>query len=286
MKWLRCQNLSQRKVKQTHNLFNYINEEVVLKKIILFLLLTVFTIPSAFAEVYIDNDRKYLGDDGTIHIVGEIINESNQPINQVNVIAIFYSDGNSIYQTSTENLTNMIMPEMKGVFDLMVTEDIGHVDYYTLDMDFKVTQPKDQVIEITSSEFAYGPANNIAIQGTVTNNGEITANMVKVVATLYDRDGNVAAVSQTRTEPDYLRVSDESFFLIPILDKTQANEVVDYSLVAESEEYTAVPEFPLGSGLLLVASLSAYIAITKNPSVVTKSLGHLSNPRWVLSRLR
>ena len=286
MKWLRCQNLSQHKVKQTHNLFNYINEEVVLKKLVLFLLLTLFTIPSAFAEVYIDNDRKYLGDDGTIHIVGEIINESNQPINQVNVIAIFYSDGNSIYQTSTENLTNMIMPEMKGVFDLMVTEDIGHVDYYTLDIDFKVTQPKDQVIEITSSEFTYGPVDNIAIQGTVTNNGEITANMVKVVATLYDRDGDVVAVSQTRTEPDYLRVNDESFFLIPILDKTQANDIVDYSLVAESEEYTAVPEFPLGSGLLLVASLSAYIAITKNPSVVTKSLGHLSNPRWILSRLR
>jgi hypothetical protein len=257
-----------------------------LKKLVLFLLLTVFTIPSAFAEVYIDNDRKYLGDDGTIHIVGEIINESNQPINQVNVIAIFYSDGNSIYQTSTENLTNMIMPEMKGVFDLMVTEDIGPVDYYALDIDFKVTQPKDQVIEITSSEFTYGPAGSIAIQGTVMNNGEITANMVKVLATLYGRDGDVVAVSQTRTEPDYLRVNDESFFLIPILDKTQVNEIVDYSLVAESEEYTAVPEFPLGSGLLLVASLSAYIAITKNPSVVTKSLGYLSNPRWILSRLR
>jgi len=257
-----------------------------LKILGLFLLLTIFTIPSAFAEVYIDNDRKYIGDDGTIHIVGEIINESNQPINQVNVIAIFYSDGDSIYQTSTENLTSMIMPEMKGVFDLIVTEDIGHVDYYTLDIDFKVTQPKDQVIEITSSEFTYGPVDNITIQGTVTNNGEITANMVKVVATLYDRDGDVVAVSQTRTEPDYLRVNDESFFVIPILDKTQVNEIVDYSLVAESEEYTAVPEFPLGSGLLLVASLSAYIAITKNPSVVTKSLGHLSNPRWILSRLR
>ena len=36
--------------------------------------------------------------------------------------------------------------------------------------------------------------------------------MVKVVATLYDRDGNVVTVSQTSTEPDYLRVSDESFF--------------------------------------------------------------------------
>jgi len=257
-----------------------------LKKIVLFLLLIVFTIPNAFAEVYIDNDRKYIGDDGTVHIVGEIVNESEQPINQVNVVAIFYSDGNTIYQASTENLTNMIMPEMKGAFDLIVTEDIGHIDYYTLDIDFKVTQPKDQVIEITSSEFTYGPVDNIAIQGTVANNGEITANMVKVVATLYDRDGDVVAVSQTRTEPDYLRVNDESFFLISILDKTQADAIVDYSLVAESEEYTAVPEFPLGSGLLLVASLSAYIAITKNPSVITKSLGYLSNPKWVLSRLR
>ena len=44
--------------------------------------------PNAFAEVYVDNDHKYLGDDGTIHIVGEIINESDKPINQVNVIAV------------------------------------------------------------------------------------------------------------------------------------------------------------------------------------------------------
>ena len=110
--------------------------------------------------------------------------------------------------------------------------------------------------------------------------------MVKVVAVLYDRDGNVVTVSEVRMKPDYLRANDESSFLIPILEKTQANEIVDYSLVAESEEYTAVPEFPLGSGVLLVASLSAYIALTKNPSIVTRSLGHLSNARWILSRLR
>ena len=257
-----------------------------MKKLSLLLILVVFAVPNAFAEVYIDNDHKYLGDDGTIHIVGEIINESDKPINQVEITAIFYSDDRSVYQTSTENLTSIIMPEMKGVFDLTVTEDIGHIDHYTLDVDFKVTHPKEQVIEITSSEFTYGPVDNIAIQGTVANNGEITANMVKVIATLYDRDGNVIAVSQTNTKPDYLRASDELFFLIPILDKTQASEMVDYSLVAESEEYTAVPEFPLGSGVLLVASLSAYIALTKNPSVITRSLGHLSNTRWILSRLR
>jgi len=258
----------------------------MLKRLSLFLILLVFTIPGAFADVYIDNEHKYIENDGTLHIVGEIINESNKPINQVEVNAVFYHDGNAVYHTSTENLTSIIMPEMKGAFDLTVIEYIGDIDHYTLDVSFKIAQPKEQVIEITSSEFTHGPVDNISIQGTVANNGEITANMVKVIATLYDRDGNVVAISQTNTKPDYLRANDESFFVIPIMDKTQADVIVDYSLLAESEEYTAVPEFPLGSGVLLVASLSAYIALTKNPSVITKGLGYLSNPKWILARLR
>ena len=258
----------------------------MLKRLSPFLILLVFTIPGAFADVYIDNEHKYIENDGTLHIVGEIINESNKPINQVEVNAVFYHDGNAVYHTSTENLTSIIMPEMKGAFDLTVIEYIGDIDHYTLDVSFKIAQPKEQVIEITSSEFTHGPVDNISIQGTVANNGEITANMVKVIATLYDRDGNVVAISQTNTKPDYLRANDESFFVIPIMDKTQADVIVDYSLLAESEEYTAVPEFPLGSGVLLVASLSAYIALTKNPSVITKGLGYLSNPKWILARLR
>ena len=124
-----------------------------MKRLSLFLVLIVFAIPSAFADVYIDNEHEYVGNDGMLHIVGEIINESNKPINQVEINAIFYHAGNVVYETSTENLTNMIMPEMKGAFDLTVTEDIGYVDHYTLDVNFKIAQPKEQVIEITSSEF-------------------------------------------------------------------------------------------------------------------------------------
>ena len=258
----------------------------MLKRLSLFLILLVFTIPGAFADVYIDNEHKYIENDGTLHIVGEIINESNKPINQVEVNAVFYHDGNAVYHTSTENLTSIIMPEMKGAFDLTVIEYIGDIDHYTLDVSFKIAQPKEQVIEITSSEFTHGPVDNISIQGTVANNGEITANMVKVIATLYDRDGNVVAISQTNTKPDYLRANDESFFVIPIMDKTQADVIVDYSLLAESEEYTAVPEFPLGSGIMLVVSLSAYIALTKDPSLVTRSLGHITKTKQILSRLR
>ena len=69
-------------------------------------------------------------------------------------------------------------------------------------------------------------------------------------------------------------------------NKTKINKIVDYSLIAESEEYTAVPEFPFGSSILLVASLSAYIALTKNPVMVTKGLSHAVNPKWILSHFR
>ena len=39
-----------------------------MKKLSLFLILIVFAIPSAFADVYIDNEHEYVGNDGMLHI--------------------------------------------------------------------------------------------------------------------------------------------------------------------------------------------------------------------------
>jgi len=254
-----------------------------LKILSVFLVLLIFAIPDVWAQVNIENDQYYVSDDGIMHIVGEVLNDSDKPLNQVNIFATLYSDDSVIHQTNSETLTNVIMPGMKGVFDIIITENIDEVNRYVLDLDYKITNPKSQVIEITSSELRYVQFDNIIIKGTVANNGDITANMVKVIGTLYDKEGNVVAVSQIRMEPDYIRANDESFFLMAVHDRSQT-DIMDYSLVAESEEYTAVPEFPLGSGVLLIASLSAYIVLTKNPSAVTRSISRLTNSTWILNR--
>tara|TARA_B100001971_G_scaffold68745_1_gene63343 strand:+ start:326 stop:1066 length:741 start_codon:yes stop_codon:yes gene_type:complete len=243
----------------------------------------IFAIPDVWAQVNIENDQYYVSNNGIMHIVGEVLNDSDKPLNQVNIFATLYSDDSVIHQINSETLTNVIMPGMKGVFDIIITENIDGVDRYVLDLDYKITNPKSQVIEITSSELRYAQFDNIIIKGTVANNGDITANMVKVIGTLYDKEGNVVAVSQIRMEPDYIRANDESFFLMSVPDRSQT-DIMDYSLVAESEEYTAVPEFPLGSGVLLIASLSAYIVLTKNPSAVTRSISRLTNSTWILNR--
>lgn len=243
-----------------------------MKKFLLLVLpLTVFS--SAWAEISIQNDQQYYGDDGTLHIVGEIENKFNAPINQIEIHAKLFSNGVLIDTVNSASILNTIMPEMKGPFDILVIGEMAkQVDGYSLEISYKITEPKNQVIDITSSDFSRDNSDNLVITGTVANHGDITANTIVVVATLYDRDGKVAAVSKTHVEPDYLGSDDQSFFFVTVPDKSQSNSIVDYTVVAESEEYTAVPEFPLGSMIFLATSVSAYVILTRYSSGLTANL--------------
>ncbi len=230
-------------------------------------------LPCAWGELSIHNDQQYFGDDGALHIVGEIQNNFNVPLNQIEIEAKLFSNGFLVDTVKTSSMLNTIMPKMKGPFDIIILgDDTKAIDEYALEINYKLSEPKNQVIDIIKSDFSIDNSNNLVITGTVVNRGDITANTVVVVATLYDRNGNVAAVSKTHVEPDYLRSYDEAFFFVSVPDKIQSNLVVDYSLVAESEEYTAVPEFPFGSMMLLISSVSAYVGLTRYSSRVIANL--------------
>jgi len=252
-----------------------------MKSILAILVVMTGITPIAYAEVSILNDQKYVGDDGSLHIVGEIQNDLNAPLNQINIKATLYDVNNQIIVTKeTSSLVNTIMPTMKGPFDFIITgSESKQVDSYTLDINYKVSAPKSQEIDITSSELSRDKLNNLMITGTVTNNGEITANTIAIIATLYDKDGNVAAVSRVHPEPDYLRVDEQTFFLVTVPDKLQTKEIEEYSLIAESEEYAAVPEFPIGSLVLLGGSLSAYIGLTRFSGSIIANLISATNPK-------
>ncbi|WP_428323858.1 DUF3426 domain-containing protein [Nitrosopumilus sp.] len=236
-------------------------------------------IPFVFADVYIQNDQQYIGDDGSIHIVGEIVNNLDIPLNQIYVQIDLFDENQQLIQTKeTNSLVNTIMPGMKGPFDLILTNnEAKNVKSYTMEINYQVSPPKSQVIDITESVLSRDSHNNLMITGTVANNGEITANMVSIVATLYDKQGNVAAVSSVNPEPDYLRAEDSAFFVLSVLDKIQTEEINDYTLIAESEEFAAVPEFPIGTVILLILTLSAYIGITRYSGKIITNLFSATN---------
>ena len=250
-----------------------------MKKFFIITLVFIGIIPFAFGEAIIQNDQQYTGDDGSFHIVGEIKNNLEAPINQINVQVTLYDENNDVITTKgTNSLVNTIMPGMKGPFDLVLTNnEVKKTKSYSLELDYKISTPKNQVIDITESELSRDNYNNLMITGTVANRGEITANTIAVIATLYDKEGNVAAVSRVHPEPDYLRTNDSAFFLVSIPDKIQTSEIKDYTLLAESEEYAAVPEFPVGTLVVLVGTLSAYIGITRFSGRIITNLISVTN---------
>ena len=247
-------------------------------KKLLFLIPLAFLIQPAFGEITVQNDQTYIGNDGMLHIVGEIQNNSKSPLNKIKILAVLTDqNGNEVNRIDGKVLSNILMPGMKGGFDIITNERIFDKNLaYELGFEYKLAAPKSQVIEVVSSEMKRDKWNNLVISGTMENNGEITANMINVIATLYDKDGKVLTVSKVQTQPDFLRAGEESHFLVPIYEKNQSMNVANYIIIAESDEYAAVPEFPLGSGVLLIISVSSYVIFSRNPEKITNAISKCS----------
>jgi len=193
------------------------------EKIFIIIIIFAGMIPLAFGEAYIQNDQKYIGDDGTFHIVGEIKNNLDAPLNQINVLVTLLDENMQMIATKeTNSLVNTIMPGMKGPSDLVLTNnEAKKIKSYSLELDYNISPLKNQVIEITKSELSRDSHNNLSISGTVINKGDITANTIAITATLYDKEGNVAVATRVHPESDYLRAEDNDSFWYQYLIKAK-----------------------------------------------------------------
>jgi len=232
-----------------------------------------FAISSASAQVSILNDQQYVHDE-TIHIVGEIENNTLVPLNRIVVTAIFYDTNDEILDTKkTDSILKTIMPGKKGPFDVSFNDKIlSQIYRYSLEIEYKPATPKTESLEILSSVSKRDMLDNFIISGTITNHDQKTANSIVIIATLYDKDGRVIATGKSFTKPDYLKEGEIRPFFISVQDKFQSRNITDYSLIAESEEYTIIPEFPLGSGVILLFSVLSYLILTKKPKDLQKSI--------------
>ena len=228
---------------------------------------------SAWADVYVQKDRMYVGSDDSLHVVGEVYNGLAAPLSQVTVdVQIYDEHGETVATGSGWSLVNTVMPGMLGPFDIVITgADAGRAHDYTATIDYMVRPPKSQVIDVTSATLERSSQGDLFITGMVVNHGQTTANMISIVATIYDMDGNVATVARAHQEPDYLRADHQGAFVVPVPERDQTREVAAYTLVAESEEYAAVPEFPLGSTLVMAASAAGYVLLTRNSILIGRT---------------
>lgn len=219
----------------------------------------ILAVPAAWAEVDIKNHQMHHKDNGIFYIIGELENNLNVPVQNVRVTVQPYSaDGTPLDSIEAGAFMRTIIPDMKSPFEIIVRDaKIHSVHSYDLDVMYEIGEPKSQVIDIESSQLAMDRLDNLIISGSIVNRGDITANGVSVVATLYGNDGNVVAVSRTFTEPDYLRADDRINFTVLVPEQSMTDTIASYSLAAESEEYASIPEFPA----VLVVFLAGLVGI-------------------------
>ena len=235
--------------------------------------------PAQGGQVSILNDRLLVGGDGSLRIAGEISNGLGVPLRGAEVTATLYSDAGQVVGTSSGGaMVDSIVPGMRAPFVLDAGGIGAGVGRYALDVGYEVAGPKGRVIDVTSSSVSSDPHGIVVVAGTVANNGDITANAVSVAATLYDREGNVIAASTGKPDRDYLRASEEAFFLVSFPGE-DAGAVAGHAAVAESEEYAAVPEFSLGAGALLAASVLGYVGLSRYWGSAIAGIAAAAGPR-------
>ena len=73
-----------------------------MKKLV-FLIPLLFLIQPAFGDIVIENDQTYIGNDGIMHIVGEIKNDSKSPVNKIKIIATLIDENGNVREDRWKN---------------------------------------------------------------------------------------------------------------------------------------------------------------------------------------
>lgn len=160
--------------------------------------------------------RTYIDELGWHHIVGEVQNNADIPLEYVEVVAkLFDADGEEIGTKLTFTEPDLIYPGGKAPFDL-VTIRRSQWKYIT---DYSLQVKGDAASELINENLvllnqnSWIEGNLLYVSGEVQNMGSTPA-LVKLVVTLYDADLNVINTNWSYADRGILSIGDTSSFLV------------------------------------------------------------------------
>ena len=231
-----------------------------------------------YQQFAIQKTSSHIDENNIIHVYGLVKNTSNKAFKNIIVKASFYnSSGQMIneFQRSTDLRT--INPGETSPFEILYldTKTVNDVKNYTLSASGEEAQTKARALRIVSNSSKLDTILGIYyIRGRVVNEGSEGTTNSMIIAPLYDKNGDVILVGRAQTEPVNISSHSEAAFDLPVTAAPQIFRVKGYSLLADSDQFVTIPEFPLLASslfyftpsppvLLLLLMLSAVVAITR-----------------------
>src|ERR687884_1920691 len=235
-------------------------------------------IKQQYQQFVFQKTSSYKDGNNIMHVYGLIRNIANKAFKNVIVKASFYDSGSRLlndFQRSADLRT--INPGEISPFEILYidTRTVNYVKNYTLSASGEESQIKTRALRIVSNSSKIDTVLGIYyIKGRVVNEGSEGTTNSMIIAPLYDKNGNVILVGRAQTEPVNISSHSEAAFDLPVTAAPQIFKVKRYSLLADSDQYITIPEFPLLSSclfsiipitpvLLLFLMLSVVVVITR-----------------------
>lgn len=180
-------------------------------------------------------------------IVGEVLNNFSYPIELVRITATVYDKNDVIIGTGDKYVNDyLIKPGNRSGFDIFLDKTIPSHSKYTLTTSFEKSDDDRPEALLLSVGKNYKFSNSFRVFGEVLNQGQNTANAVKVTAIFYDQKHDVIDTGYVFTNPDIISPNTKAPFEFsfytdnPDKIRTMAFNVQseEYSLMMDNENGT------------------------------------------------
>lgn len=198
---------------------------------------------AAAPDAVIQHDASYVDISGFYHVVGEVKNTGNVWLQFIQISASF-KDQNGVVvdiKPAPPYLLHL-PPNASAGFDTIElnTTLAAMIRSYTLTLTYQMSQPMSAKLVITGLTSSKNSLGWLQVQGQVTNTGDSVSTYTLISGTFYGADGNVVYVAYTSPTQSTIQPGTSQPFTLTVFDTTRVSLVSNYSLVAESLEYTSV----------------------------------------------
>ncbi|NJN95211.1 MAG: hypothetical protein HC875_14460, partial [Anaerolineales bacterium] len=151
------------------------------------------------------SDNSFIDEFNTLHVVGEVRNDSNVDVGQTDIAITFYDGaGAAIGAANGQTILDVIPPGENSPFLITLSRPEGMESYSVRAVARPVAPqlaPQLAVIQVKRFE---DEAGFFHVKGVIENSGSIVARRAKVAAVIYGRGGAVINVGFTYLNPPTL----------------------------------------------------------------------------------
>lgn len=227
----------------------------------------------AAASAVIQNDTAWLDAVGYYHVTGEVKNTGDVWLHYVlfgvRVTATFLDTNQAQIDAVDAFVTlDYLPPGGVGPFEVLEfnTTRSAQIASYTLALAYDPSNPLTVKLSVQNISASRDILGDLVLTGQVQNQGDAFSKYTKVVGTFYDAQGKVVATAYVYTDPSDLPPGATYPFRLLVVYASQTDKVSNYTIVAESQVYTSVPETPW-PGILMVAALIVGVVALRRKKV-------------------